>query len=275
MTSPLRASHAPASETASVDAASALLGAHALVTGGGSGIGRAIALALDGAGASVTITGRREAQLAETAERFVSGGGWLKGDLTEAGAADRLAQAATDRAGPVAVLVNNAGAADSAPFVRTDDDLLRRMLAINLEAAFALSRAVLPAMLDRPWGRIVNIASTAGLKGYAYVSAYVAAKHGLIGLTRALATEIATSAVTVNAICPGFTDTPLLDRSVATIARKTGGDDVAARAALAGHNPQNRLTQPEEIAETVLFLCAPAACGVTGQALVVAGGEVM
>jgi NAD(P)-dependent dehydrogenase (short-subunit alcohol dehydrogenase family) len=173
------------------------------------------------------------------------------------------------------VLVNNAGAAESAPFSRTDVDLLERMLAVNVKGAFLCTQAVLPAMLAAKYGRIVNIASTAGLTGYAYVSAYVAAKHALVGFTRALALETAKSGVTVNAVCPGFTDTDLVARSVQTIAAKTGRSPDEARAELAKTNPMGRLVTPQEVAAAVGFLCLPDAAAVTGQAIVVAGGEVM
>lgn len=251
-----------------------LAGAHVLVTGGASGIGRAIAARLDGAGGRVSIVGRRETALKSVSDGFRDGA-YAVADVTEADAVAAAVEILTTARGPISVLVNNAGAAESAPFTATDAALVKRMLAVNLESVFAVTRAVLPGMKTLDTGRIINVASTAGLKGYAYVSAYVAAKHGLIGLTRALATELAKTPITVNAICPGFTETPLLDRSVDKINAATGADPEAARAQLAAHNPQGRLITPDEVAEAAAYLCSPMARSITGQTIVVAGGEVM
>jgi len=243
-------------------------GLHALVTGGGSGIGAACALALAQHGATVTVLGRRADALTA-----VGAAGVAVADVTDSAAlAASIAEAAAAR-GNIAILVNAAGAAESAPFARADDALWDRMLAVNLRGAVNAIRAVLPGMLERRQGRIVTIASTAGLKGYAYVTAYTAAKHAVIGLTRALAQEVATKGITVNAVCPGFTDTDLVAESVARIVSTTGRDAAAARAELARHNPQGRLLRPEEVAAAVVALCLPGASGINGQSIAVDGGE--
>lgn len=253
-----------------------LNGKHALVTGGGQGIGWAIAQRLLQQGATVTICGRNAERLRQRLQQCDSAR--LHScvmDITDsAGLAERFA-AIVSAAGPVDILINNAGQAASAPILKTDPALWQNMLNVNLSAQFFCIQQVLPGMLERSWGRIVNIASTAGLKGYAYVSAYCAAKHGLVGLTRALAMELAQTGVTVNAVCPGYTDTEIVAEASQKIARLTGCLPEQARARLAHGNPQQRLVEPEEVADAVGWLCSPAATAMTGQSIAVAGGEVM
>ncbi|HYC02227.1 MAG TPA: SDR family NAD(P)-dependent oxidoreductase [Azospirillaceae bacterium] len=243
-------------------------GKHALITGGSRGIGLAIAEALAGAGARVTILGRTEESLRAAAERI--GAGWTVADVTD-GPALRTAVAA---AGAIDILVNNAGGADSKPFKRLEESDLRRMLDLNLMSAFTATQAVLPGMVERGWGRVVNIASTAGQKGYAYVAHYCAAKHAVIGLTRALAVEVAKSGVTVNAVCPGYADTDLLRDSVANVRAKTGLSEEDALARMLAAVPQGRAVAPAEVAAAVLWLCGPGSSGITGQSIGVNGGEV-
>ena len=177
--------------------------------------------------------------------------------------------------GPITVLVNNAGQAESAPFRKTGAELFERMLAVNLGGVFHCTQAVLPDMLAAGWGRVVNVASTAGLVGYAYVSAYCAAKHGVIGLTRSLALEFAAKNITFNAVCPGYTDTDIVARAAANIAAQTGRDEAQARAELAKGNPMKRLVTPDEVADSVLWLCGEGAASINGQSIAIAGGEVM
>ena len=255
-------------------AAGALAGRHAVVTGGGRGIGAAIATALAAEGARLTLIGRDEARLQDLLETLPIGQA-VRCDVADE-AAVAAAFAESKRAfGPVTILVNNAGAAESAPFARTSLELLRRMLDVNLIGTFLCTRAALPGMLDAGFGRIVNVASVAGLKGAAYISAYCAAKHGVIGLTRALALETAAKGITVNAVCPSYTDTEMARAAIANIVARTGRSAAEAEAELVRKNPQGRLIRPAEVAATVLWLCAPGAEAITGQAIAIAGGEVM
>lgn len=246
-----------------------LAGRLAIVTGGGGGIGAACASALTLAGASVAVVGRTEATLA----KIVADGHAQKfavADVTD----EAAVTAAVAGLGAADILVNNAGAASSARFAATSAAEFRRLIDVNLMGAVHTIHAVLPGMLARRYGRIVNVASTAALKGTSYVTAYVAAKHALLGLTRALAVEVAAGGVTVNAVCPGYTDTALVAGSVARIVATTGRSVADAVASLTRGNPQGRLVEPAEVAAAVLFLCGPAAAAITGVALPVAGGEV-
>jgi 3-hydroxybutyrate dehydrogenase len=245
---------------------------HALVTGGGRGIGRAIAAALSDSGLTVTILGRNRAVLDEA---IVSGAAHfaVTADVSDQAAVQSAISEAASRQ-PIDILVANAGAAESAPFGRSDAALFRRMMDVNFMGVVHATQAVLPGMLERRRGRVVAIASTAGLKGYAYVSAYSAAKHAVVGLVRSLALETAKSGVTVNAICPGFTETDLLEGGIDNIMRKTGRSREQAVAELSKHNPQARLVTPSEVADAVLWLCGEGASAITGQAIPVAGGEV-
>jgi NAD(P)-dependent dehydrogenase (short-subunit alcohol dehydrogenase family) len=249
-----------------------LSGRHALVTGGGSGIGAAVAQALSQADARVTIVGRRKAPLQEVAARLPMVA-VVASDVTQEADCEAMMQAARAAHGPIDIVVANAGAAESAPAEKIDAEHWQRMIGVNLTGAFQTVHAALGDVTrGTEGGRIVFVASTAGLKGYPYVAAYCAAKHGVIGLMRALSLELARKRVTVNAVCPGYAETPLLEASVGTIVAKTGRTPEESRAALARANAGGRLIEPEEVAQTVVWLCSPAASAVSGQAIAIAGG---
>ncbi len=245
-------------------------GRHALVTGGGSGIGAAIARVFVDKGAVVTIVGRsREKLAAKATELGVSS---QAADVTDRQQVAAAFAAATNLNGTIDILVNNAGVAEAMPFAKMDDELWDRTLAVNLTGVYNCTRAAIGGMLEKGSGRIVNVASVAALKGAAYVAAYCAAKHGVIGLTRALAAEYARKGITVNAVCPGYTDTDIVQQALDNIARTTGRSREEALANLVSTNPQGRLILPEEVADTVIWLCRQES--MNGQAIAIAGGEV-
>ncbi|HEU4410951.1 MAG TPA: SDR family NAD(P)-dependent oxidoreductase [Polyangiaceae bacterium] len=249
-----------------------LEGKRALVTGGGRGIGRAIAERLAAEGARVVVTGRTRAEIDEVAGRL--GGEAVEVDLGDRAALGRAIEAISG-GGRVDVLVNNAGIAESAPVVRTSDEMFDRAMAVNVAAPLALTRAFLPAMVEARWGRVVNVASVAGLVGHAYTSAYCASKHALIGLTRSVALEVADKGVTVNAVCPGWVETRMVEEAVGRIAKTTGRSEGDARSTLEKMSPQGRLIEPGEVAHLVMALVGEGGRGIHGQALVVDGGGVM
>lgn len=254
-----------------------LAGRHAVVTGAGRGLGAAIADELARLGASVTLMGRTEEPLqcgaADIASRHGTKARGIRCDVTEQSSVRHAFAEAREQLGPPLILVNNAGIAESAPFGRTDAELWRRVLDTDLTGAYLCAEQVVPIACANGWGRIVNVASTAGLRGYAYLTAYCAAKHGLIGFTRALAQETAKLGVTVNAVCPGYAETALVAEAIARIVAKTGRAADQVRADIVRHNPQERLIQPEEVARAVGWLCLPESSSINGQAIALDGGE--
>ena len=244
---------------------------HAVITGGGSGIGAAIAKAMSEAGCRVTLMGRNADKLKDKAAEL--GTDFQAADVTDRDAVAKAFAAAAKQNGTVSILVNNAGAAEAAPFGKMDDALWDSLIAVNLTGVYNCTKAAIEAMAEAGSGRVVNIASTAALKGYAYVSAYCAAKHGVVGLTRALALEYAKKDVTVNAVCPGYTNTDIVEQSIDKIVAATGRSRDEALAEMVKGNPQERLIEPEEVAATVLWICRQEV--ITGQSIAVAGGEVM
>lgn len=245
------------------------------MTGGGRGIGRAVAFALGRAGASVVVSARTPADIEEVAGELEAAGARAAAvpcDVTDPDAVDALVRESVATLGGVDILVNNAGASSSAPLHRVELDEWERLLRVNATGPFLCTRACLPGMVERGWGRVVTVASVAGLRGGRYIAAYAASKHAVLGLVRSAALEVATSGVTVNAVCPGFVDTPMTRESVARIVEKTGRPKEEALEAILATSAQRRLVAPEEVANSVVFLCGEAARGINGEALVIDGG---
>ncbi|HEY3637435.1 MAG TPA: SDR family oxidoreductase [Rhizomicrobium sp.] len=250
-----------------------LSGRHAVVTGASRGIGAAIAARLAQLGAQTTLMGRDREALEREAARS-AGAHAIPCDVTDAAQVEQAFGEARKRA-PIAILVNNAGVAESAPVLKTSDAMLQRLMDVNVTSAFRCTRAALPSMVELGWGRIVNISSIAGLTGAAYITAYCATKHALVGFTRALAAELAQKHITVNAVCPGYVDTDLVRNAVKAIVAKTGHDEDKVVGEMIRHNPQGRLIRPEEVADTVAWLCGADAGSINGQAIAISGGEVI
>jgi len=245
-----------------------LAGHRVLITGGGSGVGADMALAFAAAGAEVVVAGRRR----EALDAVVAGEPRMRAIEADVSVENDVVQLFA-AAGPVDIVIANAGAAESAPITRTSIDVWQRMMAVNLTGVFLTLREGVRQLEGRGWGRLITVASTAGLRGYAYVSAYTAAKHGAVGLTRAVAQEVAGSGITANALCPGYVDTELTERTIANIMATTGRSHGEALRALTRANPQGRLVQPAEVTAAALWLCGPGSAAVNGQAIAIDGGE--
>ena len=247
-----------------------------LVTGAGRGIGKAIAIALGRAGYRVGLGSRTKTAVDAVAAEIRKAGGEAFAvllDVTNPVILETALGEVRTKFGPIEILVNNAGTAKSAPILKTDLELWNELLTVNLTGTFLCTRAVLPGMLERGWGRIVNIASTAAKAGGAYISAYSASKHGVLGFTRSVALEVADKGVTVNAVCPGYVNTPLTDQNIRNIVAKTGRTEAQAREQILAMNPMNRLIEPEEVAQLALFLCSEEAAAINGQAINLDGGR--
>ncbi len=251
--------------------AGALQGIHALVTGGGKGIGAAIAARLAAEGATLTVAGRDEAALAATAAA-IAGATAVRLDVTDRAAVRRVFAEAAERAGPVLILVPNAGAVATAPLDRLATADVEAMMAVNLYGAFHAIQAALPGMLDAGWGRVVTVASLAGIDASPYLAGYVASKHAVVGLTKALALEVAAKGITANAVCPGYVETDMVDTAVARIKARTGLGDAEVRASLLANNPRGKFILPEEVAACAAWLCLPGSESVNGQAIAISGG---
>ena len=252
-------------------------GRGAVVTGGGRGIGATVARALADRGARVVVAARSSGEIEAVATALRSGGveAWaIRADVTDPDSIAALFEEAADRLGAIDILVNNAGIATASPLVRLPLVEWNRLLAVNATAPFLCTQAVLPGMIERGWGRIVNMASVAGLRGARYIAGYSASKHAVIGLTRSVAAEVARAGVTVNAVCPGYVDTPMTDASIANIVEKTGKTEQEALDAILSTTPQRRLITPEECAAAVVFLCDEEARGINGQTIVLDGGAI-
>jgi 3-hydroxybutyrate dehydrogenase len=251
-------------------------GRTAVVTGGGRGVGAAVAERLAAGGASILVTARTAREVEAVAERLRERGHTAHAtscDVADPGSIERMADVARERLGRVDILVNNAGVALAAPIHRTSLDDWMRLMAVNVTGAFLCLKAFLPAMVERRWGRVVNVASIAGLRGDRYIAAYASSKHALVGLTRSAAAETAPHGVTVNAVCPGYVRTDMTRESIARIVERTGRTEDQALDAILKTTPQERLIEPEEVADAVAFLCGEGARGINGDALVIDGGE--
>ena len=248
-----------------------LTGKHVFITGGGHGIGSACAEALAAHGANLTITGRNTKTLEATAERL-PGTEARELDVTDKEAVIRVFAKAVSSVGPVSILVNNSGIAETAPYLRTSADMIRRVMEVNVIGAHVCTQQVLPGMIDAGWGRIVNMSSLAGVSGQPYIAAYAASKHAMIGLTRTLALEVVKKGITVNAVCPAYVETGMVKAGVANIQKLTGMSEEDARGELAKKNPQDRIIEASEVGVTVAWLCLPGSESITGQSIAMAGG---
>lgn len=249
----------------------------AVITGGGRGIGAATARALASAGARVVVSARSVEQIEAVKDELCQAGheAWaIACDVTNAEQVQELERQTLELMGPVQILVNNAGIASSAPLKHLTLEEWNRLLAVNATGPFLCTQAFMPGMLETGWGRVINVASIAGKIGAPYISGYCASKHAVVGFTRAIAAEVAAKGVTVNAVCPGYVDTPMTEQSVANISAKTGLSEAEAREHLHSASPQERLIEPQEVAHLIVGLCEPEAKGINGQAIVLDGGMV-